>query len=412
MAGTAVIVGTGIAGTSAALRLRSSGFDGRIVLIGDEPHEPYRRPPLSKDHLSGSTPGEWIRLRPSDTWEKQGIELRTSIRVTALDVDAKVLTTDDGEELQYDQLLLATGGRPRELPLARGLERVHTLRTMSDVPELQAALKPGSSVLVIGAGLIGAEVAATARGLGCPVIMLEAAEQPLSRVLPPQIAEVYAGLHRDHGVDLYCGVQITALERIDLGLLATDGTGRQWLADTVVVAVGMVPSTELAEAAGLKVDNGIVVDEYFQTSAPDVYAAGDVANQPNLLLGGRHRVEHWTSAQEQGTAAARSMLGEREPFDKVPWCWSDQFGVNLQITGWPAADDQLTVRGSLDALDFTAIFHRDGQLVGAVGVNRPKEVRALRKLIAEAPQAPAAVLADPDLDLAQVDPADLSRALT
>jgi 3-phenylpropionate/trans-cinnamate dioxygenase ferredoxin reductase subunit len=390
MGTTAVIVGTGIAGTSAALRLRSSGFDGRVLLIGDEPHEPYRRPPLSKDLLSGSTPAERIRLRPRETWEKQEIELRTSSRVASVDTDAKSLSLADGEQLRYDQLLLATGGRPRMLPqavCATGLDGVHTLRTMSDIPALQAALTPGSSVLVIGAGLIGAEVAATARGLGCPVMMLEAAEQPLSRLLPPQISQVYAGLHREHGVDLHTGVQIASLERIDLGLLATDAEGRKWLADAVVVAVGMTPSTELAEAAGLEVDNGIVVDEYFRTSAPEVFAAGDVANQPNLLLGGRHRVEHWTSAQEQGTAVARSMLGEREPYGKVPWCWSDQYGVNLQVTGWPSASDDVTVRGSLDDLDFTAIFHRAGRLVGAVGVNRPKEVRTLRKLIAEDPYA-------------------------
>jgi len=390
MGTTAVIVGTGIAGTSAALRLRSSGFDGRVLLIGDEPHEPYRRPPLSKDLLSGSTPAERIRLRPPETWEKQEIELRTSSRVASVDTDAKSLSLADGEQLRYDQLLLATGGRPRMLPqavCATGLDGVHTLRTMSDIPALQSALTPGSSVLVIGAGLIGAEVAATARGLGCPVMMLEAAEQPLSRLLPPQISQVYAGLHREHGVDLHTGVQIASLERIDLGLLATDAEGRKWLADAVVVAVGMTPCTELAEAAGLEVDNGIVVDEYFRTSAPEVFAAGDVANQPNLLLGGRHRVEHWTSAQEQGTAVARSMLGEREPYDKVPWCWSDQYGVNLQVTGWPSASDDVTVRGSLDALDFTAIFHRAGRLVGAVGVNRPKEVRTLRKLIAEDPYA-------------------------
>lgn len=387
MSTTTVIVGTGIAGASAALRLRSSGYDGRVLLIGDEPHEPYRRPPLSKDLLSGKTPAERTRLRPSDTWAKQEIELRTGTRVESLDVTAHKLELDDDEWVSYDRLLLATGGRPRELPVAAGLDGVFTLRTMTDLPTLQAALVPDSSVLVIGAGLIGAEVAATARGLGCTVMMLEAEPHPLSRLLPPRVAAVYAALHREHGVDLQTGVQVESLERIDLGLLATDSTGRNWLADSVVIAVGMVPRTELAERAGLAVDNGIVVDEYFQTSAHGVYAAGDVANQPNLLLGGRHRVEHWTSAQEQGTAAAASMLGEGTPYDKVPWCWSDQYGVNLQVTGWPRAEDDITVRGDLDGRDFTAVFRRDGRLVGAVGVNRPKEVRTLRKLIAERPFA-------------------------
>ncbi|MGH3432715.1 MAG: NAD(P)/FAD-dependent oxidoreductase [Thermocrispum sp.] len=390
MSTTTVIVGTGIAGAGAALRLRSSGYDGRLLLIGDEPHEPYRRPPLSKDLLSGKTPQERTRLRPPETWAKQGIELRTGTRVAALDVGARKLELADGEQLSYDQLLLATGGRPRKLPQAAGVPGVYTLRSMSDLPALQASLGPGSSVLVIGAGLIGAEVAATARGLGCAVMMLEAEPHPLSRLLPPRISEVYAGLHREHGVDLHTGVLVDTIERIDLGVLATDTTGRKWLADTVVVAVGMVPNTELAADAGLEVDNGlggIVVDEYFRTSAPAVFAAGDVANQPNLQLGGRHRVEHWTSAQEQGTAAAASMLGERTPYDKVPWCWSDQYGVNLQVAGWPAASDDITLRGEPGERDFTAIFHRGGRLVGAVGVNRAKEVRTLRRLIAEQPNA-------------------------
>lgn len=393
---TTVIVGAGIAGASAALRLRSSGFAGRLLLIGDEPHEPYRRPPLSKDLLSGKTPGERTRLRPPETWADQGIELRTGTRVHALRADARKLELDGGETLSYDQLLLATGGRPRRLPQAEGVPGVHTLRGMSDLPELQAALVPDSSVLVVGAGLIGAEVAATARGLGCSVTMLEAEPHPLSRLLPPQVSQVYADLHREHGVELHTGVLIDGLEHTPDGVRATAGD-RTWLADTVIVAVGMVPCTELAEQAGLAVDRtlgGIVVDEYFETTAPGVFAAGDVANQPNPHLGGRHRVEHWTSAQEQGTAAAASMLGERNPYDKVPWCWSDQYGVNLQVTGWPSASDDLTLRGDLAGRDFTAIFHRDARLVGAVGVNRPKEVRTLRKLIAERPDATPDDLSD------------------
>lgn len=387
----AVIVGTGVAGATAARTLRSDGFDGHVVLIGDEPDEPYRRPPLSKDVLRGSMPDEKTRLRPSQTWEQQDIELRTDTEVTGIDVDARTLSLGCGEELSYDLLLLATGGRPRELPQAAGLDAVHTLRTLSDVPALRQRLTAGSSMLVIGAGLIGAEVAASARALGCSVMMLEAEPTPLSRLLPPAISEVYAGLHRDQGVDLYTDVDVAHIERVDLGLLATDVAGRHWLADTVVVAIGMVPRTELAERAGLEVANGIVVDEHFRTSAPGVFAAGDVANQPNVLLGGRHRVEHWQSAQEQGAAAAKSMLGERTPYARVPWCWSDQYGVNLQVTGWPAASDDLTVRGDVEALDFTALFHREGRLVGAVGVNQAAEVRTVRKLIAEAPEMSTAL---------------------
>ncbi|MQA63685.1 MAG: FAD-dependent oxidoreductase [Actinophytocola sp.] len=409
---TVVVVGTGVAGATAALTLRSEGFDGQVVLIGDEPDEPYRRPPLSKDVLRGTTPHERTRLRPSQTWQQQDIELRTSSSVSRLDTGAKVLGLADGEELGYDMLLLATGGRPRELPCTAGMTDVHTLRTLTDVPALRERLAPETSVLVIGAGLIGAEVAASARAMGCGVIMLESAPAPLPRLLPPAIAEVYSRLHRDQGVDLHTGVDVTQLERIDLGLLATDANERHWLADTVVVAIGMVPRTELAEQAGIDVDNGIVVDEYFRTSAPGVFAAGDVANQPNPVLGGRHRVEHWQSAQEQGAAAAKSMLGDRTPYERVPWCWSDQYGVNLQFTGWPAAGDDVIVRGELEQREFTAIFRRDGRLVGAVGVNRAAEIRALRKLIIEAPFLDPALLADESVNLATVHSAELSTVAT
>ncbi|GAA5119529.1 NAD(P)/FAD-dependent oxidoreductase [Haloechinothrix salitolerans] len=408
----AIVVGTGIAGATAALTLRSTGYEGPIVLIGEEPDEPYRKPPLSKDVLRGTMPFERTRLRAPDTWEKQDIELRTGERVTDVDVLARKLALDGGERLDYELLLLATGGSPRPLPIADGLDGVHMLRSASDVPALRDRLNDGSRVLVIGAGLIGAEVAATARSRGCDVTMLEAEPTPLSRLLPPRIARVYAELHRSHGVELHTGVDVVSLERTADGLVTRDADGRDWTADTVVVAIGMVPNTELAERAGIAVDNGILVDEYFETSVPGVYAAGDVANQPNVLLGGRQRIEHWQSAQEQGAAAARNMLGDRTPFSQVPWCWSDQYGVNLQVAGWPVVTDDVSIRGDLDALNFTAVFHRDGRLVGAVGVNRAKEIRALRKLISTAPGADPALLADEATDLGTLASSSVSTALT
>jgi NADPH-dependent 2,4-dienoyl-CoA reductase/sulfur reductase-like enzyme len=363
-------------------------LDGRIVLFGEEPHEPYRRPPLSKDVLRGTTPEEKTRLRPSDSWAQKNIELRVGTSVAAVDVHRRSVSLDDGTALGYHRLLLATGGRARPLPQAAGLRGVHTLRTLANVPALRDALTPGSTVLVIGAGLIGAEVAASARAMDCAVTMLEAAPVPLSPLLPAKIAQVYAALHRGHGVDLHTGVDLEQLEQAGERIAATNADARRWIADAVVVAVGMRPRTELAEQAGPGVGDGIIVDEFFETTAQDVFAAGDVANLPNLTLGGRHRVEHWQSAQDQGAAAAKSMLGAREPFTQVPWCWSDQYGVNLQVCGWPDASDDLTVRGDLSALDFTAVFHREGRLVGAVGVNRGADVRGLRKLILEDPMTP------------------------
>ncbi len=408
----AVVVGTGVAGATAALTLRSTGYDGRIELIGEEPDEPYRKPPLSKDVLRGTMPFERTRLRTPETWDKQDIELRTGERVTDVDTLARTLALDSGERLDYELLLLATGGRPRPLPVADGVDGVHMLRSAADVPALRDRLDEGHRVLVIGAGLIGAEVAATARNRGCDVTMLEAEPTPLSRLLPPRVARVYAELHRSQGVELHTGVDVVDVSRTAGGLVTTDADGRSWTADTVVVAIGMVPNTELAERAGIAVDNGILVNEHFETSVPGVFAAGDVANQPNLMLGGRQRIEHWQSAQEQGAAAARSMLGERSPFSQVPWCWSDQYGVNLQVAGWPAATDDLSIRGDADALDFTAVFHRDGRLVGAVGVNRAKEIRALRKLIATAPGAGPELLADDATDLGTLASSTVSTALT
>jgi 3-phenylpropionate/trans-cinnamate dioxygenase ferredoxin reductase subunit len=309
------------------------------------------------------------------------------------------VTLDGGARLGYDRLLLATGGRPRLLPGTQDLPGVRMLRTLADVPALQAELAAGRSVLVIGAGLVGAEVAASARALGSPVTVLEAADLPMARLLPPAIGQVYADLHRDQGVDLHTGVAVDRVKPTGDGVVVTAADGRRWVAELVLVALGMVPETTLAARAGLAVANGIVVDASCATSAPDVFAAGDVANAPNLVLGGRHRSEHWQHAQNQGTAAGREMAGLDVSFDEVPWCWSEQYAVNLQVTGWPSAADEVAVRGDLDALDFLAVFARDGRLTGAVGIGRPAEVRTMRRLIAEAPYAGMDLLADEGIDL-------------
>ncbi len=399
---TFVIVGSGVAGTTAALTLRTAGFDGRVVLVGDEPREPYPRPPLSKDVLRGETRPEQLRLRPPGFYAKRQVEILAGVSVTELDPAGRTVLLDDGSRLSYDRLLLATGGRARTLAQATGLAGVHTLRSLADAEALRADLRPGRSVLVVGAGFIGAEVAASARTVGCEVTMLEAAPAPLGRVLPPQLARLYIDIHRSHGVDLHTGVGIDRLQQDGSGLLAVATDGRSFAADVVVLGLGMSPEVTLAERAGLAVDNGIVVDEFCATSHPDIYAAGDVANAPDLLLGGRHRVEHWQHAQHQGATAARNMLGQREAFTEVPWCWSDQFDVNLQVCGAPAAWDEVWVRGALDSLNFVAIFARGGLLRGAVGINRGEDVRALRRLIQHAPRTDARLLADSSTDLAEL----------
>lgn len=399
--GRVVIAGTGVAGATAAQTLRADGFTGPIVLVGNENDEPYRRPTLSKDVLSGRTDIERARLKPATFWADKGIDLRTGTTITSVDPNTRALSLCDGTTLRYDALLLATGGRARRLPGTRS-SRVHYLRHHADVPALRESLSPGSSLLVIGGGLIGSEVASTARGLGCDVTVLEAQDRPLSRLLPEPVGAAVAGLHRGAGIDLHTGVDLTDVQANEHGVSVTASDGRTWQADTAVVAIGMIPNTELADRTDIEVDNGILVDELLRTSVDRVFAAGDVANTPNLVLGGRCRGEHWNVAQEHGVAAAKSILGTGMPYDAVPWSWSNQFDRNIQVAGWPAADDELLVRGSIDDYDFTAICRRSGRIVGGVTIGRPKDTRALRALIRYRADVPIQTLIATDTDLSDL----------
>jgi len=398
---TVVIVGTGIAGAGAAQALRKEGFGGSIILIGSEPEEPYRRPALSKELLSGKASIDRVRLRPSTFWTEQGIDLRIGATVTSIDTDTRTVLLADGDSIDYDVLILATGGRSRRLA-ADDSGRVHYLRDIADMRRLQSQLAEGSSLLVVGGGLIGSEVASTARDLGCSVQVLEAQPLPLSRLLPPSIAEKIAALHASAGVALQTGVDLETLTTGADGVTARARDGREWTADLAVVAIGSLPDTDMAAAAGIGVDNGISVDRYLRTSAVDVYAIGDVANVPNGFLGGMHRGEHWNTAQDHGVAVAKTIVGKDEPFESVPWSWSNQFGRNIQVAGWPGADDTVIVRGDLDSYDFTAICTRDGNIVGAVSVGRPKDIRAVRTMIERSPDLSADVLADTNRDLTEL----------
>ncbi|GAA3192895.1 NAD(P)/FAD-dependent oxidoreductase [Actinocorallia longicatena] len=341
-----VIVGTGIAGTTAALTLRDEGFTGSIVLVGAEPAEPYRRPPLSKDLLAGRVPAERLRIKAPEYWETRGIGLRTGTEAVAAG-EGRVLLAD-GASLPYDRLLLATGGRPRTLPGAS------TLRTLGDALALRAALDDGRPLAVVGGGLVGLEVAATARGLGADVTVVEAAPRVLGRILPGPLAEPIERLHREHGVELHTGRAFTG---------AAPGTH-------VLAAIGTEPETGLAERAGLAVADGIVVDARLATSDPAVYAAGDAARTPS------GRREHWSDAQAQGVTAARNMLGAALPHTAAPWCWSDQYGLTLQICG--ALEGEQKIDGDPSELDASVSFISDGVLTGAVCFNRPKDFRTLR----------------------------------
>ena len=377
-----VIVGAGIAGVSAAGAMRGAGYTGEIVLMGDEPELPYRRPPVSKEIIRGEKTIDEIRIKKAEWFDDQQITLRTGTTVTS--ISDGVTRFADAEDLPYDKLLLATGGRARAPWDATG---IRTLRSVADVPRLQSELAAGKHIIVVGAGLIGSEIAASARGLGCEVTLLETAPLPLPRLLPPELAQMYVDLHKNEGTDLHTGVTVASITDEGETVVRADD-GRSWSGPIVVVAVGMEPNTALAEQAGLAIapvedGGGIVVDELGRTSSPNIFAAGDVANQPNGVLGGRHRVEHWQGAQNHGTAVGKNIAGVSTPFVEVPWCWSDQYDATLQVVGWPLATHELVLHGSLDEHDFTAYLLEDGVVRGAVAMGRPREIRTARTWIAE-----------------------------
>ena len=384
-----VIVGAGIAGVSAAGAMRSAGHDGEIVLLGNEPELPYRRPPVSKEIIRAEKTGDEIRIKKAEWYDTQSITLRTGVEVESIDPAAHTVQLG-AEEITYDQLLLATGGRPRSPWTASG---IRTLRTLEDVPRLQAELAAGTPIIVVGAGLIGSEIAASARGLGCEVTLLETAALPLPRLLPAELAQMYVELHKSEGAELHTGVTVESIADEGGQTVVRADDGRSWSAPVVVVAVGMAPNVELAEAAGIELataadGGGILVDAHGRTSVSDVFAAGDVANQPNGVLGGRHRVEHWQGAQNHGTAVGKNLAcrgsGQSEtPFVEVPWCWSDQYAHTLQVTGWPLATHELVLRGSLADHDFCAYLLEDGVVRGAVAMGRPGDVRTARTWIAD-----------------------------
>jgi len=383
MTGRTVIVGAGIAGISAAAAMRATGYPGAITVVGDEPELPYRRPPVSKEVVRGEKTADEIRIKKAEWFADKDVALRTGAMVVSVDPEAGTALLADGHELGFDQLLIATGGRARNPWRSSG---ARTLRDLADVPRLRDELVPGASVVIVGAGLIGSEIAASARGLGCTVTLLETAPLPLPRLLPPELGQMYVDLHRREGTDLHTGVQVESVQDAGETTIVRAVDGRTWSAQVVVVAVGMEPNVELAAAAGIALappedGGGILVDALGRTSVAGVLAAGDVANQPRPVLGGRHRVEHWQGAQNHGTAVGKVMAGGEEPFAEVPWCWSDQYDLNLQVVGWPQSAHDVVVHGSIDDRDFIAYLVDDGLVRGAVSIGRPRDVRAARAWI-------------------------------
>jgi 3-phenylpropionate/trans-cinnamate dioxygenase ferredoxin reductase subunit len=406
---TFIAVGGGVGAGTAAFALRALGFDGRVIVICDEPRPPYSKPPLSKGVLQGTEPIERSALRPEKWYADKNIELMTGVAVTDVDTAGHSVTLADGASLSYDKLLLATGGKARALPGAGHIPGIFTLRTVDDALAIRERLQPGAHIVVVGAGFIGAEVAASARTVGCEVTLLEGLETPLQRVLPPVLGDIYAQIHREHGVDVRTSTAIADLEQDGNRVIAHAADGEKFVADAIVVGIGMVPNDKLAVKAGLDVDNGVLVDEHCQTSAPDVYAIGDVANGYHPLFRERMRIEHWQHAQHQAKVAAENMVGTVTSYTEVPWVWSDQYDVNLQVTGRPLPTDDVHLRGNIDGRAFSAVLTRDGEVTAAVAVNRADDVRAIRRLLKAETAIPLEVLADPDTDLTALAEEILTR---
>jgi 3-phenylpropionate/trans-cinnamate dioxygenase ferredoxin reductase component len=394
VARTLVIVGAGMTAASAAEALRQAEFDGRILIVGREPHPPYERPPLSKEYLRGEQGREALPIRDRDWYDEQDVELRLGTEVTGLDASGPGIELADGEVIDADAVLLATGGTPRRMP-GEASDRVLYLRTMEDADRIRDLMASGRLV-VVGAGFIGAEVAASARARGVEVTLLERNGTPLTRALGEEMGRLYGEIHRDHGVDLRTGAMVEGIEDTAGGVVVRLGDGQAIEADAVLVGVGIAPTTELAEAAGLYVDDGVLVDERCRTSADAVFAAGDMANHLHPLFG-RLRVEHFDNAIKMGAAAARSMLGSEEAFDDPHWFWSDQYDVNLQYAGFAREWDEVVIRGSTDDRNFVAFYIHRGMLLAALGMNRGRDVRRAMKLIGARPDTD--LLRDEDTDL-------------
>lgn len=387
------MVGASLAGLRAVETLRRDGFGGRLVLVGAEPHLPYDRPPLTKELLSGEWEHDQVALRRG-SYEELDLELRTGVAATALDAGGRVLTLADGLEITFDGLVVATGSRPRRLPGQPDLPGVFTLRTLDDCLALRRHLDRSPRVCVVGGGFIGAEVAATCRGRGLEVTVLEALAQPMVRGVGEEIGAVLADLHRRHGVDLRVATGVAGIEgdgqveRILLAPGVPDAGHEHIRAEVVVVAIGVVPATEWLEGSGLTLDDGVVCDETL-LAAPGIVAAGDVARWRNPLFDEVMRVEHWTNAAEQGMHAARTLLataggGRAEPYSPVPFVWSDQYDVKIQVAGrFSGADRMEVVHGSTATDRFVAVFERDDRISGVLGFSEPRRVMQYRRMIAE-----------------------------
>jgi 3-phenylpropionate/trans-cinnamate dioxygenase ferredoxin reductase subunit len=401
---TIVIVGAGQAGGWAAHTLRDEGFAGRIVLVGAEPFPPYERPPLSKAVLAGAAPPESTQLFKGDAFAALALDWRPNTRATRIDRVGRRVEFSDGQAVSYDRLILCPGGDARALAVP-GIDRagVYTLRTLSDIETLAPVLERGRSLVVVGGGWIGLEVAATAREKGVDVTILEAQSRLCERTVPAAVSDYLLSLHRAHGARVLLEASITAFGRNEAGLSTVAlANGDPLQADAIFVGVGLAPNDALAREAGLACDGGVIVDAACRTSDPDILAAGDVAVAWNPWAGRRLRLESWQNAQEQGIAAARTALGKTVDYQPLPWFWSDQYDANLQIYGMPSPTDDVVVRGSLDSGSFIFFYLGGGLLKAAVGINAARDLRFARRLIERREPVDPARLGDVGVPMSKI----------
>lgn len=404
-----LIIGGGHAGSEAAMALRQQGYEGRIVLISEESGLPYQRPPLSKGFLAGTVTAQALPIRPDAAYEKAAVERLSDVRALAIDVTAKTVSLDNGNHLGYDHLILATGSRSRRLgindleePLA---DNLHYLRTLADAERLRDQLAPDQRLVVVGGGYIGLEVAAAARQAGLHVTVLEAQSRILARVTAHEVSTFYQAAHREAGIELLVDIQLKQIildptsKRV-IAVLSNDGTRHE--ADLVLVGIGAEPNVELAVQAGLDVDNGIVVDEFTRTSQADIYAIGDCSRHPSALYNRPLRLESIPNAVEQARTAASAIVGKLTPYHSLPWFWSDQYDLKLQIAGLSQGYDQVIVRGKSAQRSFIAFYFQAGKLIAADCINRQQEFAMAKKLVLSGYQGLPQQLADPELTLKDI----------
>jgi 3-phenylpropionate/trans-cinnamate dioxygenase ferredoxin reductase subunit len=397
---TLLIIGGGLAGAKAAEGAREAGFEGRIVLAGEEARNPYERPPLSKDILRAEKESDSSQVHESGYYAEHSIELLTGDAITSLDAGAKSAKLASGATIAFDAAVLATGAAPRPLKVpGADLAGVHYLRTVEDSVALHDAIKKASRVAVIGAGWIGSEVAASARQMGAEVVLIEELAVPLHRVLGSQVGGMFSQLHSDHGVAMRLGVGVEKLEGGSAVERVVLADGRVEAADVVVAGIGVTPRIELAEAAGLTIDNGVVVDENLQSSAPGIFAAGDIANAFHPHFQRHLRIEHWANALNQGAAAGTNASGKAAPYTRLPYFFSDQYDLGLEYVGYATAEDEVVIRGDAGKREFIAFYHRGGVVAAAMNVNIWDVVEDLRAIITAGKPIDAARLADPGVPL-------------